>query len=186
MHSFRLVSAWWRKYVSNGLRVMWGEPHRVIPVPGWPQLWVFPVGWGTLSLFLRSCHAAVLGGMSLMPLKPPELCTGEGLCGCWLQPWRCRAWFQTCLWRPVFNIKTNRRKWNLYYLLKTQVNRAEGSASKKPLGLLRELLQIFYILLETPGNIRKLLLRTAVEIPQVKLLIRGDLEPEKLIRSDLF
>lgn len=82
---------------------------------------------------------SVLGGMSLTPLKPPELCTGQGLCACWLQPQHCRAWFQPCLWRPVFNIKTNQRKWNLYYLLKVQVNRPEGSASKKPLGLAQEI-----------------------------------------------
>lgn len=103
-----------------------------------PSAWVATaVGWGTLSLSLCSPGAAVLGGMAFTPLKPPELCTGEGLCGCWLQPRCCRAWFQPCLWRPIFNIKTNQRKWNLYYLLKKQVNRAEGSASRKPLGLVQ-------------------------------------------------
>lgn len=77
---------------------------------------------------------AAVGRMAFTPLKPPQLCTGEGLCGCWLQPRRFRAWFQPCLWRPIFNIKTNQCKWNLYYLLKTRVNRAEDSASRKPLG----------------------------------------------------
>ena len=75
--------------------------------------------------------------MAFTPLKPPRLCTGEGLCGCWLQPQRFRAWFQPCLWRPIFNIKTNQCKWNLYYLLKMQVNRAEDSASRKPLGFVQ-------------------------------------------------
>lgn len=93
------------------------------PVPAWSPLH-FP-------------GPAVAGRMAFTPLKPPQLCTGEGLCGCWLQPRCFRAWFQPCLWRPIFNIKTNQCKWNLYYLLKTQVNRAEDSASRKPLGFVQ-------------------------------------------------
>lgn len=80
---------------------------------------------------------AVAGEMAFTPLKPPRPSPGEGLCGCWLQPQRFRAWFQPCLWRPIFNIKTNQCKWNLYYLLKTQVNRVEDSASRKPLGFVQ-------------------------------------------------
>lgn len=140
---------------------MWGQPPRPLSVPGWAQLWVFPVGWGTLVLSLCSPGAAVLGGMAFPPLKPPELCTGEGLCGCWLQPQCCRAWFQPCLWRPIFNIKTNQRKWNLYYLWKKQVNRAEGSASRKPLGFVWG---ITTNILHPFGDFRKPLLGTAGEI----------------------
>lgn len=69
---------------------------------------------------------AAVGRMAFTPLKPPQLCTGEGLCGCWLQPQRFRAWFQPCLWRPIFNIKTNQCKWNLYYLLKNASQQSWG------------------------------------------------------------
>lgn len=78
---------------------------------------------------------AVVAGMAFTPLK--LLCTGKRLCGCWLQPQCFRAWFQPCLWRPIFNIQTKQHKWNLYYLLKMQVNRAEDPASRKPLGFVQ-------------------------------------------------
>lgn len=125
----------WDRALSGGWHL--GGPHAPLPVPGWPQPWLFPLRWGTLSLPGLPCALLVLLWMAFTPLKPPQLCTGEGLCGCWLQPRCFRAWFQPCLWRPIFNIKTNQCKWNLYYLLKTQVNRAEDSALRKPLGFVQ-------------------------------------------------
>lgn len=108
--------------------------------------------------------------VAFTPPKPRGLCADEWPCGCWLWPQHSRAWFQPCLWRPIFNIKTNQSKWNLYYLLKVRVNRAEGSASRKPLGFVQgittNILHPFWDSRQPQ--------EAAVKMPQFVWLIQGD------------